>query len=52
MQKAGNYFNSIREQDSSPEQVSNVILQAVTTDNPQLRYTVGEDTLPKIYKQK
>jgi hypothetical protein len=48
MQKAGNYFNSIREQDSSPEQVSNVILQAVTTDNPQLRYTVGEDAAKDI----
>jgi short-subunit dehydrogenase len=34
MQKAGNYFNSLMEQALSPEQVSNVILQAVTTDNP------------------
>ncbi|MGB7637650.1 MAG: hypothetical protein WBL88_08775 [Nitrososphaeraceae archaeon] len=47
MQKAGNYFNSLMEQASSSEQVS-VILQAVTTDNPQLRYTVGEDAAKDI----
>lgn len=32
------------EQASSPEEVAKVILQAVTSDNPQLRYTVDEDT--------
>lgn len=36
------------EQASSPEQVSKVILQSVTTDNPQLRYTVGEDAAKAI----
>jgi NAD(P)-dependent dehydrogenase (short-subunit alcohol dehydrogenase family) len=48
MQKAGNYFNSMMEQASSQEQGSKVILQAVTTDNPQLRYTVGEDAAKAI----
>jgi hypothetical protein len=32
------------EQASSPEVVAKVILQAVTSDNPQLIYTVDEDT--------
>ena len=48
MQKAGNYFNSMMEQASSPEQIAKVILQAVTTDNPQLIYTVVEDAAKAI----
>ncbi len=28
---------------SPPEEVAKVILQAITSENPQLRYTVGRD---------
>ena len=28
---------------SSPEEVAKVILQAIISENPQLRYTVGDD---------
>jgi NAD(P)-dependent dehydrogenase (short-subunit alcohol dehydrogenase family) len=46
MQKVKNYFKSMIENASSsspPEEVAKVILQAITSKNPQLRYTVGND---------
>ncbi|MDQ3869809.1 MAG: hypothetical protein M3250_09690, partial [Thermoproteota archaeon] len=46
MQKVKNNFKSMIENVSSsspPEEVAKVILQAVTSKNPQLRYTVGND---------
>jgi NAD(P)-dependent dehydrogenase (short-subunit alcohol dehydrogenase family) len=46
MQKIENGFKSMLENtsiSSPPEQVAKVILQAVTSDSPQLRYTVGSD---------
>ena len=45
MKKVKNYFKSMMENASSspPEEVAKVILQAVTSENPQLRYTVGND---------
>jgi NAD(P)-dependent dehydrogenase (short-subunit alcohol dehydrogenase family) len=44
MQKVENNFKSMMENASSPpEEVAKVILQAVTSKNPQLRYTVGDD---------
>jgi hypothetical protein len=47
MQKVKNYFISMMENASSssspPEEVAKVILQAITSENPQLRYTVGND---------
>jgi NAD(P)-dependent dehydrogenase (short-subunit alcohol dehydrogenase family) len=46
MQKVKNYFKSMMENSSSsspPEEVAKVILQAITSKNPQLRYTVGND---------
>ncbi len=46
MQKVKNYFRSMMENASSsspPEEVAKVILQAITSENPQLRYTVGND---------
>ena len=46
MQKVKNYFKSMMENASSsspPEEVAKVILQAITSENPQLRYTVGND---------
>jgi NAD(P)-dependent dehydrogenase (short-subunit alcohol dehydrogenase family) len=46
MQKVKNYFKSMMENASSsspPEEVAKVILQAITSENPQLRYIVGND---------
>jgi NAD(P)-dependent dehydrogenase (short-subunit alcohol dehydrogenase family) len=44
MQKVENHFKSLLENVSSPpEEVAKVILQAITSENPQLRYTVGDD---------
>jgi hypothetical protein len=44
MQKVENHFKSMLENASSPpEEVAKVILEAVTSENPQLRYTVGDD---------
>jgi NAD(P)-dependent dehydrogenase (short-subunit alcohol dehydrogenase family) len=46
MQKVENHFKSMIENASSsspPEEVAKVILQAITSKNPQLRYTVGND---------
>ena len=44
MQKVQNHFKSMIENASSPaEKVAKVILQAVTSENPQLRYIVGND---------
>jgi NAD(P)-dependent dehydrogenase (short-subunit alcohol dehydrogenase family) len=43
-QKVKNQFKSMMENASSPpEEVAKVILQAITSENPQLRYTVGND---------
>jgi hypothetical protein len=44
MQKVENHFKSMMENVSSsspPEEVAKVILQAVRSENPELRYTVG-----------
>ncbi|MBD0359647.1 MAG: SDR family oxidoreductase [Nitrososphaeraceae archaeon] len=46
MQKVKNHFKSMIENASSsspPQDVAKVILQAITSKNPQLRYTVGDD---------
>jgi NAD(P)-dependent dehydrogenase (short-subunit alcohol dehydrogenase family) len=44
MQKVENHFKSMMENASSPpEEVARVILKALTSENPQLRYTVGND---------
>jgi NAD(P)-dependent dehydrogenase (short-subunit alcohol dehydrogenase family) len=44
IQKVRSHFKSMMENDSSPpEEVAKVILQALTSENPQLRYTVGRD---------
>src|SRR5215216_5090677 len=46
MQKVKNHFKSMMENASSscpPEEVAKVILQSITSKNPQLRYTVGND---------
>jgi NAD(P)-dependent dehydrogenase (short-subunit alcohol dehydrogenase family) len=44
MQKVENHFKSMMENASSPpEEVAMVILKALTSENPQLRYTVGND---------
>ena len=33
---------------SPPEEVAKVILEAITSENPQLRYTVGQDAATLI----
>jgi NAD(P)-dependent dehydrogenase (short-subunit alcohol dehydrogenase family) len=45
LEKVENHFKSMMDNSSSspPEEVAKVILQAVTSENPQLRYTVGND---------
>jgi NAD(P)-dependent dehydrogenase (short-subunit alcohol dehydrogenase family) len=47
MQKVKNHFKSMMDNASSssspPEEVAKVILQVITSENPQLRYTVGND---------
>jgi NAD(P)-dependent dehydrogenase (short-subunit alcohol dehydrogenase family) len=44
MQKVENHFKSMMENASSPpEEVARVILKALTSENPQPRYTVGND---------
>jgi hypothetical protein len=50
MQKVKNHFKSMVDNASAatasspPEEVAKVILQAITSENPQLRYTVGNDS--------
>ena len=49
MQKVENNFKSMMENASSPpEEVARVILQALTSKNLQLRYTVGDDATTLI----
>ncbi|MGA9150028.1 MAG: SDR family NAD(P)-dependent oxidoreductase [Candidatus Nitrosopolaris sp.] len=49
MQKVESRFRSNMENASSPpEAVAKVILQAVTSENPELRYTVGNDAATLI----
>jgi NAD(P)-dependent dehydrogenase (short-subunit alcohol dehydrogenase family) len=48
-QKLDNNFKSMMENaSSSPKEVAKVILQAVTSENPLLRYSVGEDAATLI----
>lgn len=50
-QKLSDNFKSMMESEStsSPEEVAKVILQAVTSENPQLRYPVGDDAANLIH---
>ena len=49
IQKVENNFKSMMENKSSPpEEVAKVILGALTSKNPQLRYTVGDDAATMI----
>jgi NAD(P)-dependent dehydrogenase (short-subunit alcohol dehydrogenase family) len=50
MQKMENRFKSMMENESFPaEEVAKVILQALISENPQLRYTVGHDAATMIH---
>ena len=50
-QKLNDNFKSMMESESSspPEEVAKVILQAVTSENPQLRYSIGDDAANLIH---
>jgi len=52
MQKLQNSLNSIIKNGTPPTKVAEVILNAVTTPNPNLRYTVGEDAALLAQKRK
>ncbi|HZB80153.1 MAG TPA: hypothetical protein VE264_02635 [Nitrososphaera sp.] len=41
-------WNHIYAQATSPEEVAKVILKAVTRDNPDVRYVVGNDAMQMI----
>jgi hypothetical protein len=43
MQKTNVGFASLLEDATSPEEVARVILKAVTSEHPELRYLVGND---------
>jgi len=43
IQKMGENFGSMFENGASPTEVANVILQAATSTNPEIRYSVGSD---------
>jgi len=53
-QKLNDNFKSmmVSELSSPPEEVAKVILQAVTSENPQLRYSVGDDAANLIHARK
>ena len=53
-QKLNDNFKSmmVSELSSPPEEVAKVILQAVTSENPQLRYSVGDDAANLIHASK
>lgn len=49
LQKIKDHFKSMMENESSPpEEVAKVILEAITSENPQLRYAVGHDAATLI----
>ncbi len=48
MQKLNAGFSSIVENAPPPVEVARVILKAVTSEDPELRYTVGEDAAAMI----
>ncbi|HYL66857.1 MAG TPA: SDR family oxidoreductase [Nitrosopumilaceae archaeon] len=52
MQKLQNSLNSILKNGTPPTKVAEVILNAITTPNPNLRYTVGDDAALLAQKRK
>jgi NAD(P)-dependent dehydrogenase (short-subunit alcohol dehydrogenase family) len=54
MQKVENHFKSMMDNPSTskPEEVANVILTAITSENPQLRYTAGNDAATVMQAKK
>jgi NAD(P)-dependent dehydrogenase (short-subunit alcohol dehydrogenase family) len=50
LQKA--FIRRFHDQATSPEEVAKVILNAVTSDNPELRYVVGNDAIQMIEARK
>ena len=54
MQKVENHFKSMMDNPSTsqPEEVAKVILQAITSEKPQLRYTAGNDAATVMQAKK
>ena len=52
MQKLQSSINSVFKNGTPPAKVAEVILNAITTPNPNLRYTVGEDAALLAQKRK
>lgn len=54
IQKVENHFKSMMDNPSTshPEEVANVILQAITSESPQLRYTAGNDAATVMQAKK
>jgi hypothetical protein len=52
MQKANAGFASLLENATPPEEVAKVILKAVTSEHPELRYVVGNDAATLLETRK
>ncbi|MBI1829517.1 MAG: SDR family oxidoreductase [Thaumarchaeota archaeon] len=52
MQKLQNSLNSLLKNGTPPAKVAEVIFNAITTPNPNLRYTVGDDAAFLVQKRK
>jgi NAD(P)-dependent dehydrogenase (short-subunit alcohol dehydrogenase family) len=52
MQQVQNLMGSLLQNGSSPAEVAKVVLEAVTAQNPQLRYTAGDDAAFLAQKRK
>ena len=52
MQQLQGTLNSLLQNGSLPSKVAEVILNAITTPNPDLRYTVGDDAALLVQKRK
>jgi hypothetical protein len=52
MEKMSRRIEKMRRNSSSPELVANIVLEAVTTKNPNLRYLAGKDVEQWIEQKK
>ena len=52
MQQLLGLMNSMLQNRSMPDKVAKVVLEAVTSQNPNLRYTAGDDATFLVQKRK